>query len=130
MAVDQALAERVRSAISEQALQRGLVLRERYMFGGLAFMLKNKMTCGVLRGELMVRVGPAGYGEALGHDHTRPMDFTGRPMRGYIFVGPDGCDSPSAVEYWVERAACNIEALISAAPTRGPKSSPSITKLR
>ena len=110
------MAGRVRDAITDLAMQRGLPLRETNMFGGLAFMLNDKMACGVIDTDLMVRVGPAAYTDALAHDQVRPMDFTGRPMRGYVFVNATGCAAPAAVEYWVERAAVNIESL-SAPPS-------------
>ena len=116
MPVDQSLAGRVRDAITDLAVQRGLPLREKNMFGGLAFMLNDKMACGVIDTDLMVRVGPAGYTDALAHDHVRPMDFTGRAMRGYVFVTATGCAAPAAVEYWVECAVVNIESL-SAPPS-------------
>ena len=116
MALDQALIARVRDAITEQAFQRQLTLREKHMFGGLAFMLNDKMACGVINGDLMVRVGPAAYEGALAHQHTRPMDFTGRPMRGYVFIAARGCHSPTSVAYWVHRAATNIESLIHEQP--------------
>ena len=117
MAIDQDLVARVRDAITEQALQRGLVLHEKHMFGGLAFLLNDKMACGVINDDLMVRVGPAAYDEALTHEHARPMDFTGRPMRGYVFVGARGCETQTSVAYWVDSAATNIQSLIHEEPT-------------
>jgi len=111
MTVDQGLVARVRDAISAEAIERGLVPREKHMFGGLAFMLNDKMACGVIDDDLTVRVGPAAYDEALAHEHARPMDFTGRPMRGYVFIAAGGCRTPTSVAYWVERAATNIQAL-------------------
>jgi TfoX/Sxy family transcriptional regulator of competence genes len=116
MAVDQGLAMRVREAITEQALQRGLALREKRMFGGLAFMLNDEMACGVISDDMMVRVGPAAYDDALAHEHARPMDFTGKPMRGYIFIAARGCHTQTSVTYWVDRAATNMHSLIRAAP--------------
>jgi hypothetical protein len=123
MPADPGLVERVREALTETALQRRLVLREKHMFGGLAFMLNDKMACGVINDDVMVRVGPAAYDEALAHQHTRPMDFTGRPMRGYIFIAPRGCHTQTSIVYWVERAATNIQSLISQAPKSANRSS-------
>jgi len=60
------------------------------MFGGLAFLLDGRMFCGIVKNDLMVRVGPEKYEKALGMAHARPMNFTGRPMTGYVFVGPAG----------------------------------------
>ncbi len=83
------------------------------MFGGLAFMLNNKMACGVIGDDLMVRVGRDAYETALTKPHARPMDFTGRPMRGYVFIAAGGCATQRAVDYWVARGATYIEELTS-----------------
>ena len=112
MTVDVELVTRVRKAVAEQAIQCGLEPTEKYMFGGLAMMLNGKMVCGIVNDELMVRVGLGAYDEALTHPHVRPMDFTGRPMRGYIFVDADGCSSQISVSKWVGRAIVNIQTLI------------------
>ena len=63
------------------------------MFGGLAVMVEGKMACGVIGEELMARVGPSRHAQALEHPHARPMDFTGRPMTGYVFIKPAGCST-------------------------------------
>jgi hypothetical protein len=76
---------------------------EKKMFGGLAFLRQGKMFCGIVRDQLVVRVGPEQYEEALAEAHVRPMDFTGRPMKGYVFVEPAGCCTEEAVRCWVER---------------------------
>jgi len=62
------------------------------MFGGIAFMLNGNMCCGVTNDDLMVRVGADGLEDALDQPNARPMDFTGRPMKGFVFVdaGPGG----------------------------------------
>ena len=106
MAWDEALAERIRAALGRRA---GVV--ERKMFGGLAFLLDGKMFCGIAKGELMVRVGPEAYPRALRRAHVRPMDFTGRPMKGYVFVALEGCRSVRAVRVWTERAAEFVSSL-------------------
>ena len=72
------------------------------MFGGVAFLLDGKMFCGVTNDELMLRVGPARYDAALARRHVRPMDFTGRPMRGYVFVTSAACRTAAAVAAWVD----------------------------
>ena len=74
------------------------------MFGGLAFMLAGHMFCGVVKDTLMVRLGPEGVGRALGQPHMRPMDFTGRPMKGMVFVDPAGLHG-DALRQWVDAAA-------------------------
>lgn len=53
-------------------------------------MVGGSMACGVIKDDLVVRVGPDSYEDALGERHARPMDFTGRPMRGMVYVGPEG----------------------------------------
>ncbi len=100
MAYDEPLAERIRRALCPRA-----GITERKMFGGLAFLLGGKMFCGIVKDDLMVRVGPERYEEALGRPHVRPMDFTGRPMNGYVFVAPAGCSTEKAVRAWVESGA-------------------------
>lgn len=100
MAYDEKLAERIRHALG----RRGGV-SEKKMFGGLTFLLGGKMLCGIVKDDLMVRVGPERYDEALGRPYVRPMDFTGRPMKGFVFVSPAACDSEEAVAAWVEWSA-------------------------
>ena len=100
MAYDQALAERVRTALGNER-----AVTEKAMFGGLAFLLGGHMVVGVAKDDLMVRVGAEAHDAALRRPHARPMDFTGRPMKGYVFVGADGCRSAKAIRPWVERGA-------------------------
>ncbi|MBM3216980.1 TfoX/Sxy family protein, partial [Candidatus Poribacteria bacterium] len=85
MPYDENLAERIRRVV---AGRHGVT--EKRMFGGLAFLLDGKMFCGIANSDLMVRVGPERYEAALSLPHVRPMDFTGRPMTGYVYVGPEG----------------------------------------
>jgi len=84
---DEVLANRVRALLSARE-----IFSERKMFGGLCFMLGGNMACGIAGDDLMVRTGPARYEESLRQPHARPMDFTGRPMTGMVFVGPEGLD--------------------------------------
>lgn len=100
MAFDRGLAERVRLAA---ARRRGV--SEKAMFGGLAFLLDGKMFCGVLGDEILVRVGPERNDEALARPHVRPMDFTGRPMKGYVFVGAAALRDGRALSRWVALGA-------------------------
>lgn len=72
------------------------------MFGGLAFMLNGNMSVGIHRDQLMVRVGPDGYEDALSQPHCRPMDFTGRPMRGFVMVSPEGIVADEELADWVQ----------------------------
>ena len=98
MAFDETLAERVRE---ELAVHAGVT--ERKMFGGLAFMLHGNMCCGIVGDRLMVRVGPDGYDEALARPHAHEMDFTGRPMRGLVYVDAAGIADEDDLEAWVGR---------------------------
>jgi hypothetical protein len=100
LAYDEALAGRVRDAL---ALEPDLT--ERRMFGGLAFMLRGNMCCGIVGDELMVRVGPRGHASALAAPHVRPMDFTGPPMVGMVYVERDGTAAEDDLRGWVERGA-------------------------
>jgi TfoX N-terminal domain len=100
MPYDEELAERVRDAIS---MRDGL--GERQMFGGIGFMLGGNMACGVIGEDLIVRLSPADAEHALAEEHARPFDFTGRPMKGWIFVGPGGTESDEALADWVDAGA-------------------------
>jgi TfoX/Sxy family transcriptional regulator of competence genes len=98
MPYDEKLAQRIRSL-----LQRRRGISERKMFGGLTFLANGKMLCGVVGGDLMVRVGPEAYDEALALPHVRPMDFTGRPLKGLVYVAAAGVHRGSQLRSWVER---------------------------
>ena len=100
MAYDEGLAERVRRALSERP---GLV--EKKMFGGIGFMLQGSMACGVNKDNLIVRVGPEQYEEALAQPYAKPFDMTGRPMKGWVMVAPDGYASDHDIESWVRQGA-------------------------
>jgi len=98
MAYDEALAARIGTIL---APHDGLT--ERKMFGGIAFMLNGHMCCGVTTSDLMVRVGPEAYEDSLAQPHARPMDFTGRPMKGMIYVGAAGYEDDASLRAWVDR---------------------------
>ncbi len=99
MAYSEVLADRVREALGPRA-----DLSERKMFGGIAFMLGGHIACGVIGEELLVRLGPDGE-RALAEPHTRPMDFTGKPVKTTIFVTPEGTASDADLASWVEAGA-------------------------
>ena len=86
MAYDETLAERVRELLAD--LVDPAEVREQRMFGGVAFMVRGNMCCGVHGSELIARLSPEDGESALGEPFVRPMDMTGRPMRGWLFVGP------------------------------------------
>jgi TfoX/Sxy family transcriptional regulator of competence genes len=112
VAYDEDLADRVRAVLPE-----GGTVTERQMFGGLAFMLGGHMFCGVVKDSLMVRLGTDVAESALDRPHVRPMDFTGRPMKGMVFVGPGGLHDPELRE-WVSAAAAFTSALPPKAAAR------------
>jgi TfoX/Sxy family transcriptional regulator of competence genes len=114
MAYDEAFAQRIRRAIGDHP-----GVSEKKMFGGLAFLLGSKMFCGIVGDQLMVRVGPAAYEDALAEPHVRPMDFTGRPLIGYVYVDAAGVRRASALARWVERAMAFV-ATLPARTTRTP----------
>ena len=98
MAYNEFLADRVRQILHDKKVDYA----EKKMFGGLCFMVDDKMCIGVEKERLMARVGPDAYEQALEKSGCREMDFTGRPMRGYVFVDPEGVDMDSDLEYFVQ----------------------------
>jgi hypothetical protein len=99
MAFDEGVANRVREALRSRA-----VAEEKRMFGGIAFMVDGHMCVGVNDRDLMLRVGPAAAEGAFGRPGARPMDFTGRPLKGYLYVGPEGFTDEAALGEWLEMA--------------------------
>ncbi len=98
MAYDEKLANRVRDI-----LEGDPGVSERKMFGGIAFMVDGNMACGIAGDELMLRLGAEGAEAALRKPHVRPMDFTGRPMKGMVFVETPGLRGAS-LGRWVTAA--------------------------
>jgi hypothetical protein len=81
------------------------------MFGGLCFLVSGNMCCGIVGDELMVRVGPGAYSECLARPHAREMDFTGRAMKGMVYVGTAGFESDADLDAWLERGLAFAESL-------------------
>jgi TfoX/Sxy family transcriptional regulator of competence genes len=100
MAFDERLAARIRVHLGKR---NGVA--ERKMFGGITFLLQGNMCCGVHRDALIVRLGPDEAGLALGEPHTRVFDLTGRPMKAWVVVEPQGLATVAQLENWVDRAA-------------------------
>lgn len=96
MPYNEHLGDRVRQAL---ASQRRLV--EKKMMGGLTFMVNNKMCVGILNDDLMARIDPDVYEAALQRNGCREMDFTGKPMKGFVFVSPEGTRTAKELAYWV-----------------------------
>jgi TfoX/Sxy family transcriptional regulator of competence genes len=99
VAYNEKLAERIRTALADRN-----DVREQKMFGGIAFMVRDRMAIGVIRDDLIVRVGNDAAAEALAQPHARPMDFSGRPAKGMVYVAPAGVGTDKELETWVERA--------------------------
>ena len=98
MAYDEGLAQRIAEALGEQ---QDLVQKK--MFGGIGYMPRGNMACGINRENLIVRVGPERYKEALAQPHASVFDMTGRPMKGWVMVRPEGTESDADLEDWIQQ---------------------------
>jgi TfoX/Sxy family transcriptional regulator of competence genes len=106
VAYDEQLADRVRGVLAFRDS-----VSERKMFGGLAFMLAGNMACGIIGGELMVRLSPEDAERALREPGVRPMDFTGRPMKGIVYISPEAIATDAALAAWVDEAAVHAASM-------------------
>ena len=97
MAYDEHLAERIRSILDARKIN----YLDKKMMGGLVFMVDDKMCIGIVKDNLMARIGEEKYPEALQKDGCKEMNFTGRPLKGYVFVEPQAVDMEDELEYWV-----------------------------
>jgi hypothetical protein len=100
MAYDEELADRVRRTFRE----RNVAFQEKRMMGGLCFMVDGKMCVGVEKERLMIRLDPAIYDDALSRRGCMPMDFTGRPMRGFVYVNEEGLATAHDLASWLDLA--------------------------
>jgi TfoX/Sxy family transcriptional regulator of competence genes len=100
MAYDEKLANRVRERIAETQKN----IEEKKMFGGLCFMVNDKMCVGVEKERLMLRIDPEKYEEAMEREGCTPMDFTGKVMKGYVFVDKDVLRTKKQLDYWIDLA--------------------------
>lgn len=98
MAYSELLGDRVRQILQE----KNIVFREMKMMGGLCFMVDEKMCVGIVKEELMARIGPDAYEAALTKDGCKEMNFTGRTMKGYVFLEADATDLDGDLSYWVQ----------------------------
>lgn len=98
MAYDENLADRVKGLLKTR---RSVI--EKKMFGGLCFMVNGNMACGVEKDKLVVRVGPDDYERLLKQKHVRKMDFTGKPLKGFIYVMPESLHRANFLQKWVDR---------------------------
>ena len=99
MAFDAGLADRVRIILARLG-----PFSERKMFGGLCFLVNGNMCCGIMKNDLMLRLTPDAAAQALKQPHTRPMDFTGKPIPSMLYIAPAGLDSDHDLEAWVHTA--------------------------
>src|SRR5262245_29647607 len=99
MAFSEPLAERIR-----QALARKKGVEEKRMFGGIGFLLNGNLLVGVWKDSLIVRLGPDEGAEALTEPHVKEFDITGRPMKGWVLVGPEGVEDDGQLTDWIGRA--------------------------
>ena len=98
MAYDEFLADRIRGILDANHI----TYEEKEMMGGLTFMVDNKMCIGVVKEDFMARIDPEIYHEALTKTGCVEMNFTGRPMKGYVFVEPEGTDMDTDLEDWIQ----------------------------
>ena len=114
MAYDEKLAGRVRAFLTNQKN-----VAEKRMMGGLAFMVNGKMCVGIVKKDLMARIDPDVYEEALRRSGCREMDFTGKPLKGFVFVDPGGIKTDEMLRDWIGLAlAFNGKAKSSKKPKR------------
>ena len=111
MSYDEGLAERIRGALDEVA-----GVSEKRMFGGVAFLVRGHMGVGIVQDKLMVRVGPDSYDRVLRERHVRRMDFTGRPMKGFVYIVPSGYESDADLKRWVDIGVGYVASLPARAP--------------
>jgi TfoX/Sxy family transcriptional regulator of competence genes len=120
MAYDETLASRIRALLASAP-----GFAEKKMFGGLCFLISGNMCCGVLKDELVVRLDAESAAELLHRPHTRPMDFTGRPLKGFVYVEPTALRGEAALRKWVSYSRAFASAL---PPRRAGKSRHSKTR--
>ena len=106
MAYSEGLAKRIRDALA-----RRTGIEEKKMFGGVGFLLNGNMLVGVWKDSLVVRLGPDEGDEALKEPHVKEFDITGRPMKGWVLVGPEGVEADDKLARWIGRATRFVRAL-------------------
>lgn len=96
MAYNEKLADRIRECLVDLP-----VVEEKQMFGGVCFMVNGKMCVGVVKDEMMCRIDPAKEEQVMEINGCRPMDFTGKPMKGYVYVSEEGMKTKKALTHWI-----------------------------
>ncbi|MCI0552114.1 MAG: TfoX/Sxy family protein [Anaerolineae bacterium] len=99
MAYNERLAERIRVEL------KGIPFVEKKMFGGVGFLVHGNMACGVHKQNMIVRVDPNRHVMLLKKPHARPFDITGKPMKGWLIVKPEGCKTATQLSGWVKEGA-------------------------
>ncbi|MDF1550407.1 MAG: TfoX/Sxy family protein [Bacteroidales bacterium] len=100
MAYNEFLADRIRNVLRDKKV----FYYDKKMMGGLTFMVDEKMCVGIVKENLMVRIDPEIQELALSKNGCKEMDFTGKPMKGFVFVEPEGIDMDDELEYWIDLA--------------------------
>lgn len=100
MTFDNFLADRIKMVLKE----KNIVFEEKKMMGGLAFMVDEKMCVGVIQNNMMARIDPNIYEESIRKPGCRPMDFTGRPMKGWVYLEAEAIDLEDVLNYWIQKA--------------------------
>jgi TfoX/Sxy family transcriptional regulator of competence genes len=106
MAYDEELGDRLREVMAERG-----DFTERKMFGGLAFMVGGHMCCGVIKDDMVVRIDPDRSEDLLKDKHARPMDFSGKPMKGFLYVAPEGTAQEKQLRRWVDEGMAFVATL-------------------
>jgi TfoX/Sxy family transcriptional regulator of competence genes len=120
VAYDEALASRIREILDEEG-----GASERKMFGGIAYMHRDHMFIGIIKNELMVRVGAEAQEKVLKKKGVRPMDFTGRPLKGYVYVEPVAFKTKASLRKWIHAGHDFVETL---PPKKKKKAKPRVKK--
>jgi TfoX/Sxy family transcriptional regulator of competence genes len=115
MAYNEKIADRIREALVDQ---NNVI--EKHMFGGVCFMVNDKMCVGVIKDDMMIRIDPSLEEEVLAKNGCRMMDFQTRPMKGYFYIDADGMKTQKNFEYWIALClAFNKVAKLSKKKARG-----------
>jgi hypothetical protein len=125
MAYDEQLANRIRQSFGARS-----DITERKMFGGLAFLCQGRMCCGIVGDDLMVRIPADEFDAVMRGRHVRPMDFTGKPLRGFVYVSPPGFRTAFALRAWLARGERAAEQKAARPTERGSDAKPSSRRRR
>lgn len=117
MAYDEKIADRIRESLVNE-----IGVEEKKMFGGVCFMMNGKMCVGVIKNDMMCRIGPDAEKTAIEQSGCRPMDFAKRPMKGYVYIDDVGMKTKKSFDHWINLClAFNPEAKASARKKRKNK---------